>query len=66
LRLAGFAIYRFIQLPGEVNADKADFTLLIRTVGVCEEILVLRCETVREAENLKAVGIADGPELHLG
>ena len=33
---------------------------------VCEEIPVLRFETVREAENLKAVAIADGPELDIG
>ena len=33
---------------------------------VCEEILVLRRETFRELENLKAVAIADGPELDIG
>src|ERR1700722_15891940 len=32
---------------------------------VFEEILVLRYEPVRKPENLKAVAIADGPELHL-
>ena len=66
LRFASFAIYRFIQSPGEVNADEANFTLLIRTVGVFEEILVLSYEPVRKPENLKAVAIADDPELHLG
>ena len=33
---------------------------------VFEEILVLRQETAREVQNLKAVAIADGPELHVG
>jgi hypothetical protein len=33
---------------------------------VCEEILVLRYETALKAENLKAVAVADGPELHVG
>ena len=33
---------------------------------VFEEILVLRCEAFRETENLKAVAIADGPELDVG
>jgi hypothetical protein len=44
--LCRLAIYRFMQSPGEVDADKADFTLLIRTVGVFEEFLVLRYEPV--------------------
>ena len=39
---------------------------LFRRHRVCEEILVLRFETVRKAENVKAVAIADCPELHLG
>src|SRR5207249_7464776 len=30
---------------------------------VFEEILVLRCEAFRKSENLKAVAIADGPDL---
>ncbi len=33
---------------------------------VLEQILVSRLETVREAQDLKAVAIADGPELQLG
>ena len=33
---------------------------------VFEEILVLRCEAFRELKNLKAVPIADGPELDVG
>jgi len=33
---------------------------------VFEEILVLRCEAFRKLENLKAVAIADGPELDIG
>ena len=33
---------------------------------VCEEILVLRCEALRKLQNLKAVAIADGPELDIG
>ena len=33
---------------------------------VCEEILVLRREALRKLENLKAVAIADGPELDIG
>lgn len=33
---------------------------------VFEEILVLRCEAFRKLENLKAVAIADGPELDTG
>ena len=31
-----------------------------------DEILVLRCEAFREFQNLKAVAIADGPELDVG
>ena len=34
--------------------------------GVFEEILVLRGEAFRKAEDLKAVAIADGPELDIG
>jgi hypothetical protein len=33
---------------------------------VFEEILVLRREAFRELDNLKAVAIADGPELDIG
>jgi len=33
---------------------------------VSEEILVLRGEAFRELQNLKAVAIADGPELDIG
>ena len=33
---------------------------------VFKEILVLRCEAFRELKNLKAVPIADGPELDVG
>ena len=33
---------------------------------VFEEILVLRCEAFRKSENLKAVAIADGPDLDIG
>jgi hypothetical protein len=39
---------------------------LFRRHRVCEEILVLRCEALRKLENLKAVGIADDPELDIG
>ena len=34
--------------------------------NVLKEILVLRCEAFRKLENLKAVAIADGPELDIG
>jgi hypothetical protein len=47
-------------LPALLAAD------VFRGHRVFEEILMLRFETVRKAENLKAVAIADGPELHLG
>jgi hypothetical protein len=33
---------------------------------VFEEILMFRREALRKLENLKAVGIADGPELDIG
>ena len=33
---------------------------------VLEEILVLRREAFRKAEDLEAVAIADGPELDIG
>ena len=33
---------------------------------VLEQIRVLRYEIIREAQDLKAVAITDGPELHLG
>jgi hypothetical protein len=33
---------------------------------VFEEILVLGCEAFRKSENLKAVAIADGPDLDIG
>ena len=33
---------------------------------VLEEILVVRLEAVREAQDLKTVAITDGPELQLG
>jgi len=46
-------------LPGLLPA-------LFRRDRVFEEILVLRFEAIRKAENLEAVAIADGPELHLG
>ena len=39
---------------------------LFRRHRVFEEILVLRCEAFRKLENLKAVAIADGPELDIG
>ena len=41
-------------------------TDLFRRHRVCEEILVSRCEAFRKLENLKAVAIADGPELDIG
>jgi len=40
--------------------------VLFRRHRVFEEILVLRREAFRELENLKAVAIADGPELDVG
>src|SRR5690348_11569976 len=40
--------------------------VLLSRHDVFEKILVLRCEAFREAKNLKAVAIADGPELDIG
>src|SRR6185437_3550775 len=60
-----------VPLPGSQIA-LCQFCCLLCSVGtfsrhrVCEEIPVFRLEAVGEAENLKAVAIADGPELHLG
>jgi hypothetical protein len=39
---------------------------LLSRYRVREEILVLRSEALRKLENLKAVAIADGPELDIG
>jgi len=48
-----------LRLPGLLPA-------LFRRDRVFEQLLVLRRETLRKAENLKAVAIADGPELDFG
>src|SRR5690242_9051100 len=40
--------------------------VLLSRHRVLEEILVLRREAFRELQNLKAVAIADGPELDIG
>ena len=57
---------------GPVCRDLSDCALpallpaLFSRHHVFEEILVLRGEALRESQNLKAVGIADGPELDIG
>ena len=47
-------------LPALLSAGR------FRRHRVFEETLVLRCEAFRKLENLKAVAIADGPELDIG
>jgi hypothetical protein len=43
-----------------------ELPVLLSRHNVFEKILVLRCEAFCKLENLKAVAIADGPELDIG
>ena len=52
--------------PGSDCALPALLPALFSRHRVFEEILVLRCEAFRKLQNLKAVAIADGPELDIG